>query len=105
MLHPNSQPNMAPGLLNALHRTTGQGLVAYLAAVIAHTAFTETFADELTTPGVRAPITCDPSLWAEALERGERSSGCRRMVRVSPMTYARRAIFVIRKHTFDSPSR
>lgn len=71
LLHPNGQPNVASGLLDALHLTTAEGLVAYLAAVISHPAFTQTFSDELTTAGVRVPITSDKELWNEAVDIGK----------------------------------
>ena len=77
MLHANRWPNMAPGLAGALRDAvqleepvTAEDLVAYLAAVVAHPGFTATFTDELTTPGIRIPITSDSALWNEALELG-----------------------------------
>lgn len=80
LLHPGGRPNVAPGLLEALSTLVGgdvfEGsvsaldLLAYLAAVVAHPAYTETFADELTTPGIRVPLTGDPALWREAVELG-----------------------------------
>jgi len=75
-LHPDGTPNLAPGLLLALATSLGHGLaaphvLAYMAGVVAHPAFTETFADELTTPGIRVPITADAALWAEAVALGE----------------------------------
>lgn len=75
MLHPDGSGNTSPGLLPALATLLGipitmEDLTAYVAAVIAHPAFTRRFTDELTTPGIRAPITSDPELWAHALEVG-----------------------------------
>ncbi len=75
-LHPDGSANVAPGLLAALAETLASepsldDLVAYLGGVAAHPAFTEHFADELTTPGVRLPITTDPHLWVEAVRLGE----------------------------------
>jgi hypothetical protein len=98
MLHPGGRPNAAPGLLDALSTLTGSDdsaldtparrideiggtrlpdsrveigdLVAYVAAVVAHPAYTERFADELTTPGIRVPLTADANLWQEAVELG-----------------------------------
>ena len=46
-------------------------VLAYIAGVVAHPAFTQTFADELTTPGIRVPLTTDPGLWAKAVALGE----------------------------------
>lgn len=80
MQHPNGQANVAPGLLDVLGaQVSGEAfsggisveeLVAYIAGVIAHPAFTARFTDELTTPGIRVPLTADPALWAEAVEVG-----------------------------------
>lgn len=44
--------------------------MAYVAGVVAHRAYTARFADELTTPGIRAPITSNAELWAWAVELG-----------------------------------
>lgn len=81
LLHPGGRPNVAPGLLDALStlvggaafgggEVTADDLLAYVAAVVAHPGYTMRFADELTTPGVRVPLTADPALWAEAVELG-----------------------------------
>jgi hypothetical protein len=72
-----SKPNLAPGLLDALAQRLGQvvtpeDFLAYVAAVTAHSAFTERFADDLRTPGIRVPLTADAGLWAEAVELGRR---------------------------------
>ena len=45
-------------------------MLAYIAAIVAHPAYTQTFADELTTPGIRVPFTTDPELWTEAVRLG-----------------------------------
>jgi hypothetical protein len=71
-LHPDGTPNLAPGLpaaLTALLGTaiTAEDVLAYVAGVTAHSAFTRTFADELTTPGVRIPVTTDTGLWENAV--------------------------------------
>ena len=75
LLHPDGTPNLAPGLLEGLAASLGreishQDVLAYIAGVLSHPAFTATFEDELTTPGVRVPITKDPTLWQRAVERG-----------------------------------
>lgn len=77
LLHPDGTPNLARGLLPALATSLGVDLIAsdvlaYVASVVAHPAFTQTFADELTTPGIRVPMTTDPNLWAEAVALGKR---------------------------------
>jgi hypothetical protein len=74
-LHPDGTWNAAPGLLSYLSvcfgiSVEGDDLVAYVATVVAHPAFTQHFADELTTPGIRVPITTDAKLWQEAVEIG-----------------------------------
>lgn len=45
-------------------------LIAYIAGVTAHSGFTERFADELDTPGIRVPITTDPALFQQAIDVG-----------------------------------
>lgn len=47
-----------------------EDLVAYLAAAVAHPAFTARFASDLKTPGVRIPLTRSPNLWTEAVGIG-----------------------------------
>ena len=69
--------NLAPGLLDALTARLGlpvspEDLVAYIAAITAHPAFTERFAEDLRTPGIRVPLTADPEFWARAVELGRR---------------------------------
>jgi hypothetical protein len=75
-LHPNGTPNIAPGLTAALGTVLGLSVsdadvISYMAAVVAHPAYTQTFADELTTPGIRVPVTANPGLWGEAVKLGE----------------------------------
>lgn len=50
--------------------TAPEDLLAYIAGVTAHPAFTQTFADELTTPGIRIPVTTDAEIWARAADLG-----------------------------------
>lgn len=75
-VHAGGVPNFAEGLLDFVERAfgaenTATELLAYLAGVVAHPAFTRTFADELTTPGIRVPITADGALWRQAVALGE----------------------------------
>ena len=75
LLHPGGRPNLAKGLAGALSVITGTVLdaadvVAYIAGVTAHPAFTERFSEELDTPGIRVPITTSPQLFAEAIVLG-----------------------------------
>ncbi|MFI1954820.1 type ISP restriction/modification enzyme [Streptomyces xinghaiensis] len=74
-LHPDGNPNLAPGLTAALSsrlgiNVTATDVLAYIAGTVAHPAFTATFADELTTPGIRVPLTTDPELWEKAVQLG-----------------------------------
>lgn len=46
-------------------------VLAYVAGIVAHSGYTMAFADELTTPGIRVPLTGDPALWAEGVALGE----------------------------------
>lgn len=75
LLHPGGKPNLAEGLSAALSTIAGRTLspldvVAYVAGVVAHPAFIERFTDELTTPGIRVPITTSPALFERAVELG-----------------------------------
>jgi hypothetical protein len=69
-------PNIAPGLAQAIGQrletsVSAEDMLAYIAAVVAHPAYTTRFAAELTTPGIRVPLTADPALWAEAVKLGQ----------------------------------
>jgi len=44
--------------------------MAYIAAVSAHTGFTARFQNDLSTPGLRIPLTASGQLFAEAAELG-----------------------------------
>jgi hypothetical protein len=68
-------PNLAPKLLPYLAwrlatSLTPEDLLAYVAAVVAHPAYTQRFVEELQVPGVRLPLTADPALWNEAVRLG-----------------------------------
>ncbi|MGW3961193.1 type ISP restriction/modification enzyme [Amycolatopsis sp. NPDC005003] len=68
-------PNISPGLLRFLSSRLSldvapEDLVAYLAAIVAHPAFTTRFAADLKTPGIRVPLTLSPGLWEEAVRVG-----------------------------------
>ncbi len=67
--------NIRPGLLAGLTRRYGfkvspPDVLAYIAAVAAHPAYTARFHDDLVRPGLRIPITEDGSLFKEAAELG-----------------------------------
>lgn len=70
-----SQPNIRPELLQTLARAygapvTAEDALAYVAAVLAHPAFTARFAADLLQPGLRVPLTGDVALFAEAVALG-----------------------------------
>lgn len=72
-----TRPNLAPGLLDILTdrlsaEVTAEDFVAYTAAITSHPAFTERFAEDLRTPGIRVPLTADPDTWQAAVETGRR---------------------------------
>jgi hypothetical protein len=69
------KPNVRPELLSHLSRFFGrevgaEEVMAYLAAVMAHPAFTARFAADLVRPGLRVPITADADLFVEAVALG-----------------------------------
>ncbi len=71
------KPNLPPSLLPYLSEKyasskTAEDLIAYIAAVAAHPAYTAKFQDDLSTPGLRIPLTADSTLFAEAAELGRR---------------------------------
>ncbi|MFJ9916874.1 type ISP restriction/modification enzyme [Actinacidiphila glaucinigra] len=76
VLHPDGSANVPSGLLRhlaallELDEVTAHDLAAYAVAVAGHSAFTEQFAEELLTPGVRLPLTRDPDLWRGAVAIG-----------------------------------
>ncbi|MEV6751372.1 type ISP restriction/modification enzyme [Streptomyces sp. NPDC051214] len=70
-------PNFAPALLGAVSRrlavpVTPEDFLAYIAAVVSHPAYTESFRENLEDPGVRVPLTGDARLWEHAVRLGRR---------------------------------
>ena len=70
-----TQPNVRPSLLaylaDVLVQEVGpEDVMAYLAATMAHPAFTARFAADLVRPGLRVPLTADRALFAEAVALG-----------------------------------
>ncbi len=68
-------PNIAPRLLDQLSallgvNLTADDLLAYMAGIAAHPAFTKRYQEELKSPGVRLPITTESSIFATAVEIG-----------------------------------
>ena len=69
------KPNLKAALLDEVAGTLGvavgaSDLMAYLAAVAAHPAYTARFRSDLVQPGLRFPMTADASLFAEAVNIG-----------------------------------
>lgn len=70
-----NQPNVPSRLLSCLtqrlgHEVGARDFMAYIAGVAAHGGFTARFQDDLSTPGLRIPITADRSLFEEVAELG-----------------------------------
>lgn len=70
-----SQSNIRPELLAFLADAYGQevtpaDVMAYIAATLAHPAFTTRFRDDLVQPGLRVPLTADAALFFEAVALG-----------------------------------
>jgi hypothetical protein len=70
-----SVPNVPPKLLAFLAlkygmKVTAEDLVAYIAAAAAHPAFTARFQEDLSTPGLRIPITSDRDIFAQTSDLG-----------------------------------
>lgn len=67
--------NVRPNLLAFLSSKFGvevgaEDIVAYVVATTAHPAFTARFQDDLSTPGLRVPLTADRKFFFEASELG-----------------------------------
>ena len=70
-----TQPNIKLALLAHLAKVYGQpvkaeDVMAYVAAVMAHPAFTARFKDDLVRPGLHVPLTADAKLFNEAVALG-----------------------------------
>ena len=70
-----TQPNLKRALLTHLSKHFGktvsaEDLFAYLAGIAANPAYTARFQEDLSTPGLRIPLTADAALFAEAAELG-----------------------------------
>ncbi|MFF8354486.1 type ISP restriction/modification enzyme [Streptomyces chartreusis] len=69
--------NVTPQLLQVVSQRLGMtanaaDLIAYIAAVTSHPAYTEQFAEDLEVPGARIPFTAAPELWNRAVDIGRR---------------------------------
>jgi hypothetical protein len=72
-----TQSNIKPALLSYLNKTLGvsitpEDLFSYIAAIAANPAYTTRFQPDLSTPGLRIPLTADPALFREAADLGRR---------------------------------
>lgn len=70
-----STPNVPKALLAYLEQRYGrpvdaEDLMAYVAAVAAHPAFTARFKSDLVQPGIRVPLAADGDVFADAVELG-----------------------------------
>jgi hypothetical protein len=68
-------PNVRQALLDYLTGRYGFGvtpadLIAYVAAIAAHPAYTNRFREDLSTPGLRIPLTADSALFRELADVG-----------------------------------
>ena len=54
------------------HDVEAADMMGYIAAIAAHPFYTARFQDDLSTPGLRIPITLDPVLFARSVEIGTR---------------------------------
>ena len=72
-----TQSNLKPALLSYLGETLGgpvspEDLFSYIAAIAANPAYTARFQPDLSTPGLRIPLTANPELFREAASLGRR---------------------------------
>lgn len=72
-----TQPNLKPALVTYLNKELGtpvtpEDLFSYIAAIAANPAYTARFQPDLSTPGLRIPLTADPALFREAAALGRR---------------------------------
>jgi hypothetical protein len=70
-----SQTNIKPSLLIYLAKIYGyavkaEDVMAYVAGVMAHPAFTQRFQTDLIQPGLRIPVTANAKLFKEAVDLG-----------------------------------
>jgi hypothetical protein len=72
-----TQPNIKPALLSFLNqstsaRVTAEDLFSYIAAIASNPAYTKRFQSDLSTPGLRIPISADSTLFVAAVDLGRR---------------------------------
>jgi hypothetical protein len=69
--------NFAPRLLRYMSErfglpVTAVDMLSYIAAIVANPAYTKRFQEDLSTPGLRVPITVNVALFQEAVQLGHR---------------------------------
>ncbi len=69
-VQPNIKPSLLANLANLYGQVKAEDVMAYLAAVMAHPAFTARFKADLIRPGLHVPLTADAKLFAEAVTLG-----------------------------------
>ena len=72
-----TRPNVRPALLAAVSARLGtaigaEDVMAYIAGIAAHPAYTARFQEDLSTPGLRIPFTADAALFARVAKAGRR---------------------------------
>lgn len=70
-----TESNISPAVVALLTKAFGApvnpvDVFAYVAALLAHPAYTASFAEDLVRPGLRVPLTADVALFAEAAKLG-----------------------------------
>lgn len=70
-----TESNISPTVIALLSKAFGAAvdpvdIFAYVAALLAHPAYTASFAEDLVRPGLRVPLTADAALFAEAAKLG-----------------------------------
>ena len=70
-----SEPNLPPKLLGFLGKkyktiVNAEDVMAYIAAIAAHPAYTARFQEDLSQPGLRIPLTANAALFREVVELG-----------------------------------
>jgi len=66
----NIKPTLLAHLANLYGQVKAEDVMAYLAAVMAHPAYTARFKTDLVRPGLHVPLTADAKLFAEAVALG-----------------------------------
>ncbi len=75
--HAATTSNLRPGILDALTSSlelpvAPEDLFAYVVGVVSHPGFVTRFREDLSTPGLRVPLTTEPEVFAKAAELGRR---------------------------------